>query len=80
MFCTHFNVVDLFPVTKQLLCSYIVYLADAYLAPKSIKLYLSAIRDMYISIGLPDSREQSFLLMLKRVQEGSATHGPAPGQ
>ena len=69
-FCIKFNVVNPFPVSEQLLCSFISFLADEGLAPQTSKAYLSAVRNMQISLGLPDPREQSSLPILKRVQAG----------
>lgn len=46
------------------------YLADQGLAPQTGKSYLSALRSMQISLGLPDPRDQSSLPILKRVQAG----------
>ena len=69
-----------FPVTEQLLCSYAAYLAEVSLAPQSIRSYLAAIRDMQISIGLPDPREQSSLPILKRVQAGISHTQASAGQ
>lgn len=43
---------------------------DQNLAPQTIKSYLSGLRNMQISLGLPDPREQSSLLILKWVQAG----------
>ena len=79
-FCVQFNVGDPFPVTEQLLCSYAAYLAEVDLAPQSIRSYLAAIRDMQISIGLPDPREQSSLPILKRVQAGTSRTRVGTGQ
>ena len=69
-FCDRYNVGDPFPVTERLLCCYAAYLAEDGLAPSSIKLYLAAVRDTQLSLGLPDPREQSSLPLLKRVQAG----------
>lgn len=69
-FCTTYNVTDPFPLTEQLLCYYASFLADQGLAPQTGKSYLSALRNMQISLGLPDPRDQSSLPMLKRVQAG----------
>ena len=69
-FCITYNVLTPFPLTEHLLCSFAAYLADQTLAPQTIKSYLSALRDMQISLGLPDPREQSSLPILKRVQAG----------
>lgn len=59
-----------FPVTEHLLCCFAAFLADQGLAPQTGKSYLSAVRSMQISLGLPDPREQSSLPILKRVQAG----------
>ena len=69
-FCRRFQVVTPFPLTEQLLCSYASFLADEGLAPQTIKSYLSALRNMQLSLGFPDPREQSALPVLKRVQAG----------
>ena len=69
-FCAQYNVPDPFPVTEYLLCSFASYMADQGLAPQSIKSYLAAVRNMQLSLGLPDPREQSSLPVLKRVQMG----------
>ena len=71
-FCEKYNVLTPFPVSENLLCSFAAYLADQGLAPQTGKLYMSAVRNMQISLGLPDPREQSSLPMLKRVQAGIA--------
>lgn len=69
-FCVLYNVSTPFPVTEHTLCSFVAFLADQSLAPQTCKSYLSAVRDMQISLGLPDPREQSSLPVLKRVQAG----------
>lgn len=69
-FCLKFNVSSPFPVSEHLLCCFASFLADQGLAPQTGKGYLSAIRSMQISLGLPDPREQSSLPLLKRVQAG----------
>ena len=79
-FCLQFDVGDPFPVTEQLLCSYAAYLAEVGLTPQSIRLYLAAIRDMQISIGLPEPREQSSLPILKRAQAGISRTRAGTGQ
>ena len=45
-------------------------MADQGLAPQTGKAYLSAVRSMQISLGLPDPRDQSSMPILKRVQAG----------
>ncbi len=69
-YCTKFSVIDPFPVTEILLCSFAAYLADEGVAPQTIKTYLSSVRNTQLSLGLPDPREQSSLPILKRVQAG----------
>lgn len=69
-FGTRYNVIDPFPVTEQLLCCYAVYLAEEGLASQTIKAYLAAVRNMQLSLRLPDPREQSALPILKWVQAG----------
>ena len=69
-FCARYNVLQPFPLSEQLLCSFAAYLADEGLAPQTGKSYLSALRSMQISLGLPDPRDQSSLPILKRVQAG----------
>ena len=69
-FCTTFNITSPFPLSEHFLCAYAAYLADQHLAPQSIKSYLSALRSWQISLGLPDSTDNSSLPMLKRVQAG----------
>ena len=69
-FCTHINILSPFPVTEHLLCCFAAFLADQGLAPQTVKGYLAAVRNMQVSLGLPDPRDQSSLPMLKRVQAG----------
>ena len=69
-FCNDYRVPDPFPVTENLLCSFAAFLADAGLAPQTVKSYLAAIRNTQLSLGLPDPREQSSLPILRRVLAG----------
>ena len=69
-FCIQFNLSHPFPVTENILCSFASFLADKNLAPQTIKSYLSAIRSMQISLGLPDPRDNSSLPRLRRVLAG----------
>ena len=69
-FCMQYNVTQPFPLTERLLCIFAAYLADQGLAPQTGKSYLLALRNMQISLGLPDPRKQSSLPILKRVQAG----------
>ena len=66
-FCAQYNVLQPFPLSEELLCS---FAADQGLASQTGKSYLSALRSMQISLGLPDPRDQSSLPILKRVQAG----------
>ena len=52
-FCQQGNFTPL-PVNQSLLCSYVSYLADQGLKHCTIKVYLSAIRNLQISYGLGD--------------------------
>ena len=69
-FCTRYQVETPFPLSEQLLCGFSAFLADQNLAPQTIKTYLSAVRNLQLSLGLPDPREQSSMPVLKRVQAG----------
>ena len=69
-FCVQYSVTNPFPVTEHLLCCFAALLVDQGLAPQTGKSYLSAVRSMQISLGLPDPREHSSLPILKRVQAG----------
>eukprot|EP00731_Ephydatia_muelleri_P036129 Em0203g4a len=69
-FCTKYDVFTPFPVTEKLLCYFAAALANEGLAPQTIKCYLSGVRSMQISLGLPPPRDQSSLPILKRVLDG----------
>jgi hypothetical protein len=69
-FCERFQVSDPFPITEGLMCSYAAHLADQGLAPQTIKSYLAGVRNMQLSLGLPDPRDHSSLPILRRVQAG----------
>ena len=69
-FCIKFNIASPFPVTERLLCSFLAFLADDGLAPQTGTAYLAAVRNMQISLGLPDPRDSSSMPILKRVQAG----------
>ena len=70
MFCTQYTIDTPFPVTEQLLCYFSAFLADQNLSPQTVKSYLAAVRNMQISLGFPDPRDQSSMPMLKRIQAG----------
>ena len=69
-FCTTYSINTPFPLSEQLLCSYAAFLADQRLASQTIKSYLSALRNLQLTLGLPDPREKSSMPILKRVQAG----------
>ena len=71
-FCVKFNVPSPFPVSEHTLCCFAAYLAEKGLAPQTAKTYLSAVRNLQLSLGLPDPRDQSSLPILKRVLAGIA--------
>lgn len=47
---------DPLPLTEQLLCRYVFYLAEQGLSPKSIKSYLSAVRHLQITNHMADPK------------------------
>ena len=69
-FCTTYSINTPFPLSEQLLCSYAAFLADQGLASQTIKSYLSALRNLQLTLGLPNPREKSSMPILKRVQAG----------
>ena len=69
-FSVKYNVNSPFPLSEHTLCCFAAYLATEGLAPQSIKGYLVALRNMQLSLGLPDPREQSSLPRLKRILAG----------
>ena len=69
-FCSLYNVLTPFPVSESLLCYFSTHLACQKLSPQTIKVYLSAVRYMQITLGLPEPREFSSMLHLQLVQTG----------
>jgi len=69
-FCSLYNVLTPFPISEALLCYYASFLAIDKLTPQTIKVYLSAICHMQITMGLPESRKFSSMLQLCLVQSG----------
>jgi hypothetical protein len=57
----------------------VAFLAQAALAPSSIKLYIAAVRHMQIVMGYPEPRETSTLPRLKLVLNGIARKHQAKG-
>ena len=66
------NVSSPFPVSEHTLCCFVAYIAEEGLAPQTAKtyMYLSAVRNLQLSMGLPDPCDQSSLPILKRVLAG----------
>ena len=64
------NLHNPFPLTERILCYFASYLASKDLSAQTVKVYLAALRDLHISLGFPDLRDQSSLPLLKRVQSG----------
>ena len=58
------------PVTESLLCAYVSYLADQHLKHATIKVYLSAIRQVQIATGLPDPFAGTAWPRLDQVMKG----------
>jgi hypothetical protein len=79
-FCRRYQVLDPFPVTEQLLCSFAAFMGVEGLAPQTVKSYLAAIRNTQLSLGLPDPREQSSLPVLRRVLAGISRSRIGRGQ
>ena len=69
-FCSQYNIVSPFPVSEAILCYYASYLASQKLSPQTIKAYLSGIRHMQITLGLPELKEFSSLPRLRLDQSG----------
>ena len=69
-FCMHFNVGNRFPVNKNLLIYFAMYLAQRGLKEQSVKTYLAAVRDLQLTMGLPDPCDSSPLPQLRFVLEG----------
>ena len=53
-----------------MLCYFATYLAKQELSSQTIKTYISAARNLHISLGFPDPRDSSSLPMLQHVQAG----------
>ena len=69
-FCAKYQVYTPFPVSEYLLCCFAAHLADEGLAPQTTSCYLAAVRNMQLSLGLPDPRDHSSHPTLKRVLAG----------
>ena len=58
------------PVTELLLCQFAAFLANEGLAAQTAKTYLAAIRNLQLSLGLPDPRDTSALPRLRLLLGG----------
>ena len=67
-FCSLYNVLTPFPISESLFCYFSTHLACQKLSPQTIKVYLSAIRHMQVTLGLPEPREFSSMPRLRLVQ------------
>ena len=69
-FCVLHQVDTPLPVTELLLCQFAVFLGNAGLTPQTAKIYLAAVRNLQLSLGLPDPRDTSSLPRLKLLLAG----------
>ena len=79
--CTTYSITTPFPVTEHLLCCFAAYLADQGLAPQMGRSYLSAVRNMQISFGLPDASTSKGVSRYQKDTPslwGIQTHSPSP--
>ena len=58
------------PVTELLLCQFAAFLGNAGLTPQTAKIYLAAVRNLQLSLGLPDPCDTSSLPRLKLLLAG----------
>eukprot|EP00731_Ephydatia_muelleri_P012033 Em0006g927a len=61
-FCDTYSIPSPFPVSECTLCYFTTFLANDMLSAQTIKTYLSAVRNMQISLGFPDPRAQAAML------------------
>ena len=66
-FCSKYCIVSPFPVDEYTLCCYPSHLVEEGLLPQTVKIYLSAVRNLQLSFGFLDPRDNSSLPVLKRV-------------
>ena len=58
-FCSQYDIVSPFPVSEAILCYFAMAMANNNLVSQTVKTYLSAIRFMQVSLGLPEPRDFS---------------------
>ena len=69
-FCASINIVKPVPVDEQLLCRFVAHLSSEGLSPKSVKMYLSAVRHLQISLDGGDPN-MSVMPRLEQVLKGA---------
>ena len=69
-FCSSFNISNPVPLTENGLCAYVSFLAKEGIKYQSVKAYLSALRFLQISVGLPDPYASSSWPRLEYVLKG----------
>ena len=77
LFCNGGNFSPL-PASEEVLCMFASYLADSGLKHRTIKSYLSAIRFLHISEGMPDPFQASLTRLhyvLRGIKKNEAEHG-----
>ncbi len=72
-FCVKYDITNPFPLSEQLLCSFAAFLADQSLAPQTGKSYLSALRNMQISLGTAGPQGS---IILANAEEGASRDQP----
>ena len=76
-FCRDFSIQPL-PVSEQILCTYAAYLAAKGLSHRSVKCYLSAIRNLHLEFGLDDPGIAR-MARLQQIIRGIKLHGSRGG-
>ena len=68
-FCKMYNVSDPFPVKEAILCYFVAFLGEQGLMAATVKSYLSSVRQLQISLGLPEVALAS-MPQLKQIIKG----------
>ena len=69
-FCAHVGLHNPLLVSETTLCQFSAFLANQGLAPQMVKMYLAAIRNLQLTLGLPDPWDTSNLPCLKLLLAG----------
>lgn len=75
-FCTQFHYTP-FPVEEAVLCRFVAFLFSASLSYQTIRSYLSAVRHMQITVGLPDPALASFPRLDYALKGARREHPPS---